>query len=102
MDSSLHYVEEKMSTLESQETPKEDSRETESDEYEASSLILDEEAEAITDNSRQNHRLNGDTHVLFSVPVDPVHEEAFSTLKKLQVLPKFLTVASHDLYFIVS
>jgi hypothetical protein len=93
IDSSLHYVQEKMSTLESQEAPKEDSYERESDENE----ILNEEAEAITDDSRQNHRLNGVTHVLFSVPIDPLHEEAFSILKKLQVLPKILTVASHDL-----
>jgi hypothetical protein len=86
-----------MSTLESQEAPKEDSCERESDENEASISILDEEAEAITAESRQIHRLNGVTHVLFSITIDPLHEEAFSILKKLQVLPKILTVASHDL-----
>ncbi|TVU11363.1 hypothetical protein EJB05_44946 [Eragrostis curvula] len=92
INSSLHYVQEKTSTLESQETPEEDASERESDETEASSTALDEKAEAITDESRQNH--TGGTHVLFSVPVDPVHEEAFSILKKLQIIEN--DVSSND------
>ncbi|GJM99866.1 hypothetical protein PR202_ga17005 [Eleusine coracana subsp. coracana] len=86
IDSPIHYVQEKMSKLEPQETPKEDSGEKESDENEASSTIPDEKVEAATDESMQSDRFNGGTHVLFSVPVDPVHEEAFSILKRLQII----------------
>ncbi|XP_062232960.1 uncharacterized protein LOC133930340 [Phragmites australis] len=84
----LHYVQEKLSSLESTETPKEDANDREPGESEVSSTTLDEKAEAITDDSRQNHRTAVGSHVSFRIPIDPVHKEAFSILKKLQILEK--------------
>lgn len=72
--------------MESTEIIKEDASERESDEIEVSSATHDKKAEAITDDSRQNYRTAIASHFLFRVHTDPVHEEAFSILKKLQVL----------------
>lgn len=72
--------------MESTETIKEDASDRESDEIEISSATHDKKAEAITDDSRQNYRTETASHFPFGVPTDPVHEEAFSILKKLQVL----------------
>jgi hypothetical protein len=82
----LHYVQEKLPTIESTETTKEDASDRESDEIEVSSATHDKKAEAITDDSRQNYRTTIASPFPFGVPTDPVHEEALSVLKKLQVL----------------
>ncbi|XP_008649326.1 uncharacterized protein [Zea mays] len=90
----LHYVQDKLSTMESTEIIKEDASERESDEIEVSSATHDKKAEAITDDSRQNYRTAIASHFLFRVHTDPVHEEAFSILKKLQIIEK--DVSSSD------
>lgn len=72
--------------MESTKTIKEDASDRESDEIEVSSATHDKKADAITDDSRQNYRTTTANHFPFVVPSDPVHEEAFSILKKLQVL----------------
>ena len=72
--------------MESTETIKEDAGDREYDEIEVSSAAHDKKAEGITDDSRQNCRIATASHFPFGVPTDPVHEEAFSILKKLQVL----------------
>jgi hypothetical protein len=83
----LHYVQNKFST-ESTETPNDNPSDRESDEDEFFSTTPDEKAEAVTDDSMQNstpvHR-----HFSFRAPIDPIHEEALSILKKLQVLFNF-------------
>ncbi|CAN6170054.1 unnamed protein product [Urochloa humidicola] len=82
----LHYVQEKLSA-ESIETPNEDASDREPGEDELLSTTPDEKAEAVTDDSMQNSTA---VHSLFSfrAPIDPVHEEAFSILKKLQIIEK--------------
>jgi hypothetical protein len=79
----LHYVQEKLSP-ESAETPNEDTSDREPDEG-VFSTTPDEKAEAVIDDSVQNNT-SVRSHFLFRAPIDPVHEEAFSILKKLQVL----------------
>uniref|UniRef100_A0A804R285 SLH domain-containing protein n=1 Tax=Zea mays TaxID=4577 RepID=A0A804R285_MAIZE len=90
----LHYVQEKLPTIESTETTKEDASDRESDEIEVSSATHDKKAEAITDDSRQNYRTTIASPFPFGVPTDPVHEEALSVLKKLQIIEK--DVSSSD------
>lgn len=90
----LHYVQEKLPTIESTETTKEDASDRESDEIEVSSATHDKKAEAITDDSRQNYRTTIASSFPFGVPTDPVHEEALSVLKKLQIIEK--DVSSSD------
>uniref|UniRef100_A0A0A9DM14 SLH domain-containing protein n=1 Tax=Arundo donax TaxID=35708 RepID=A0A0A9DM14_ARUDO len=90
----IHYVQEKLSTLESLETPKEDASGREPDENEVPSTLLDEKSEVIIDDLRQNHRNAGGSHVSIQVPMDPIHEEAFSILKKLKIIEE--DVSSSD------
>ncbi|CAL5038377.1 unnamed protein product [Urochloa decumbens] len=82
----LHYVQEKLST-ESTEPPNEDASDREPSEDELFNTTPDEKAEAFTDDSVQNSTA---VRSLFSfrAPIDPVHEEAFSILKKLQIIEK--------------
>ncbi|KAL6604807.1 hypothetical protein ACP70R_042751 [Stipagrostis hirtigluma subsp. patula] len=82
----LHYVQEKLSNLESEEISKEDISDREPDENVVSNTAADEKAETMTDESSQNHGTAGGSHVSFRVPIDPIHEEAFSILKKLQII----------------
>ncbi|EEC80674.1 hypothetical protein OsI_23089 [Oryza sativa Indica Group] len=84
----LHYVQEKLSTLESKETPEEDAGDREWDNIDVSKTANDERVDTKTDDSSQNHMPAGGVHVLFRAPVDPMHEEAFSILKKLQIIEK--------------
>ncbi|EEE65770.1 hypothetical protein OsJ_21451 [Oryza sativa Japonica Group] len=84
----LHYVQEKLSTLESKETPEEDAGDKEWDNIDVSKTANDERVDTKTDDSSQNHMPAGGVHVLFRAPVDPMHEEAFSILKKLQIIEK--------------
>ncbi|CAN6201640.1 unnamed protein product [Urochloa humidicola] len=79
----LHYVQEKLST----ETLNEEASDREPGEDELVSTTQDEKAEAVTDDSMQNSTA---IRSLFSfrAPIDPVHEEAFSILKKLQIIEK--------------
>ncbi|XP_025811625.1 uncharacterized protein LOC112889284 isoform X2 [Panicum hallii] len=81
----LHYVQEKLSP-ESAETPNEDTSDREPDEG-VFSTTPDEKAEAVIDDSVQNNT-SVRSHFLFRAPIDPVHEEAFSILKKLQIIEK--------------
>ena len=81
----LHYVQEKLSP-ESAETPNEDTSDREPDGV--FSTAPDDKAEAVIDDSMQNNT-SVPSHFLFRAPIDPVHEEAFSILKKLQVLKNF-------------
>ncbi|CAL5052717.1 unnamed protein product [Urochloa decumbens] len=84
--SPLHYVQEKLST-ESTEPPNEDASDKEPGEDELFNPTPEEKAEAFTDDSMQNSTA---VRSLFSfrAPIDPVHEEAFSILKKLQIIEK--------------
>lgn len=82
----LHYVQEKLST-ESTETPNDNASDRESDEDEVFSTTPDEKAEAVTDDSMQNSTAVR-RHFSFRAPIDPIHEEAFSILKKLQIIEK--------------
>uniref|UniRef100_A0A0E0LB73 SLH domain-containing protein n=1 Tax=Oryza punctata TaxID=4537 RepID=A0A0E0LB73_ORYPU len=84
----LHYVQEKLSTLESKKAPEEDAGDREWDKIDVSKTALDERVDAKNDDSSQNHMPAGGVHVLFRAPVDPMHEEAFSILKKLQIIEK--------------
>ncbi|RLN11320.1 hypothetical protein C2845_PM09G00620 [Panicum miliaceum] len=81
----LHYVQEKLSP-ESAETLNEDTSDREPDEG-VFSTTPDEKAEAVIDDSMQNNT-SVRSHFLFRAPIDPVHEEAFSILKKLQIIEK--------------
>lgn len=85
----LHYVQEKLSTLESTEAPKEDASDREHEEDEGLSTAPYKNGEAVADDSMQNHITPVRSHFSFRTPIDPVHEEAFSILKKLQVLQNF-------------
>ncbi|KAG2603786.1 uncharacterized protein LOC120669611 isoform X2 [Panicum virgatum] len=80
----LHYVQEKLSP-ESAETPNEDTSDREPDGV--FSTTPDEKAEAVIDDSMPNNT-SVRSHFLFTAPIDPVHEEAFSILKKLQIIEK--------------
>ncbi|KAF8657458.1 hypothetical protein HU200_060019 [Digitaria exilis] len=84
----LHYVQEKLSTLESTDAPKEDATDNEHEEDEGLSTAAYENAEAVADDSMQNHLTPVRCHFSFRTPIDPVHEEAFSILKKLQIIEK--------------
>ena len=81
----MHYVQEKLSP-ESAETPNEDTSDREPDGV--FSTAPDDKAEAVIDDSMPNNT-SFRSHFLFTAPIDPVHEEAFSILKKLQVLKNF-------------
>ncbi|WVZ80791.1 hypothetical protein U9M48_028242 [Paspalum notatum var. saurae] len=82
----LHYVQEKLSTLKPTETPNEDASYREPAEDEVFRTTPDVKAESIIDDSIQNHREGVHNHFSFRAPIDPVHEEAFSILKKLQII----------------
>ncbi|KAF0901369.1 hypothetical protein E2562_000252 [Oryza meyeriana var. granulata] len=84
----LHFVQEKFSTLESKETPKEDAGDREREAIDVSKTTLVEKVDAKNDDSSQNHMPAGGVRVSFRAPVDPVHEEALSILKKLQIIEK--------------
>ncbi|KAL6909829.1 hypothetical protein ACP4OV_001488 [Aristida adscensionis] len=90
----LHYVQEKLSTFDSEEKPKEDSSDTEPDENEVSNTAVDERPQAVADESSQKHRTAAGTNISFGVPIDPLHEEALSILKKLQIIEE--DVSSSD------
>ncbi|KAJ1259358.1 hypothetical protein BS78_10G148200 [Paspalum vaginatum] len=82
----LHYVQEKLSTLKPTETPNEDASYRQPDEDEVFRTTPDVKAESIIDDSIQNHRAGVHNHFSFRAPIDPVHQEAFSILKKLQII----------------
>ncbi|KAL5223884.1 hypothetical protein ABZP36_010523 [Zizania latifolia] len=84
----LHYVQEKLCTLESKESPKEDACDREMDTVDVSRTPLDERVDAKHDDLSQNHMPSSGVHVSFRFPVDPMHEEAFSILKKLKIIEK--------------
>uniref|UniRef100_J3MED8 SLH domain-containing protein n=2 Tax=Oryza brachyantha TaxID=4533 RepID=J3MED8_ORYBR len=84
----LHYVQEKLSTSESKETAKEDAGDTEQDIIDVSRTTLDEKIDSKNDDSRHIHMPTSGVCVSFRASVDPVHEEAFSILKKLQIIEK--------------
>ncbi|KAL6592659.1 hypothetical protein ACP70R_049334 [Stipagrostis hirtigluma subsp. patula] len=90
----LQYVQDKLSNLESEEISMEDVSDREPDENVVSNKAADEKAESMTDESRQNHGTAGGSHVSFRVPIDPIHEEAISILKKLQIIEE--DVSSSD------
>uniref|UniRef100_A0A0D9WPY7 SLH domain-containing protein n=1 Tax=Leersia perrieri TaxID=77586 RepID=A0A0D9WPY7_9ORYZ len=84
----LHYVQEKLSTRESKEAAKEDAGGREQDTTDVSRTTLGEKVDAQNDDSNQSHMPSGGVRISFRAPVDPVHEEAFSILKKLQIIEK--------------
>lgn len=84
-----------MSIPESTETPKEDASDGEPDAIEISRTSVDERADSTAEDSSRNHIPSGGGHVSFRVPVDPMHEEAFSILKKLQVRYRFTALTIH-------
>ncbi|KAL5200684.1 hypothetical protein ABZP36_021887 [Zizania latifolia] len=84
----LYYVQEKLSTLESEETPKEDAGDRETATIDVSRAPLDERVDANNDDSSRKHLLSAGVHISSRVPVDPMHEEAFSILKKLKIIEK--------------
>lgn len=84
----LHYVQEKLLTSVSTETPTEDTSYKQPDEDEVFNKMPDEMAEAITNGSMQNQRASVHDHFSFRAPMDPVHLEALSILKKLKIIEK--------------
>ena len=59
---------------------------------------MDERDDASSVDSSRNHIPTGGGRVSFTVPVDPMHEEALSILKKLQVCYIFTVVTMHICY----
>ncbi|KAG8075840.1 hypothetical protein GUJ93_ZPchr0006g45989 [Zizania palustris] len=94
----LYYVQEKLSTLESKETPKEDAGDRETATIDVSRAPLDERVDANNDDSSQKHLPSAGVHISSRVPVDPLHEEAFSILKKI----KFHMISDVELCFLAS
>ncbi|KAG8094420.1 hypothetical protein GUJ93_ZPchr0012g21174 [Zizania palustris] len=87
----LHYVHEKLSTLDSKESPKEDACDREMNTVDDSRTPLDERVHAKHDDLYRNHMPSSGVRVSFRFPVDPMHEEAFSILKKLKIIEKDAT-----------
>lgn len=84
----LHYVQEKLSIPESTETPEDDASIREPDTTDVSRITVDEKTDASSGDSSGNHIPAGGARVSFTIPVDPLHEEALSILKKLQIIEK--------------
>ncbi|KAI4975329.1 hypothetical protein ZWY2020_048936 [Hordeum vulgare] len=75
----LHYVQEKLSVPDSTEIPEDDA-------IDVSRVDVDERNDTSPNDSSQNHIPAGGVRISFTVPVDPMHEEALSILKKLQII----------------
>uniref|UniRef100_A0ACD6AIQ8 Uncharacterized protein n=1 Tax=Avena sativa TaxID=4498 RepID=A0ACD6AIQ8_AVESA len=84
----LHYVQEKLSVPESTEIPEDEASVNESSTTDVSAIILDERTDTSSVDSSQSHIPTGGGRVSFTIPVDPMHEEALSILKKLQIIEK--------------
>lgn len=88
----LHYVQEKLSVADSTEIPEDDASVRELGTIDVSRVNVDERNATSPDDSSQNHIPAGGVRISFTVPVDPMHEEALSILKKLQVCYIFTTL----------
>ncbi|KAM0908423.1 hypothetical protein ACQ4PT_015463 [Festuca glaucescens] len=84
----LHYVQEKLSIPESTDIPDDDASVREAGTTDISRITVDERTDASSVDSSGNHIPAGGARVSFTVPVDPMHEEALSILKKLQIIEK--------------
>ncbi|CAM0912092.1 unnamed protein product [Alopecurus aequalis] len=84
----LHYVQEKLPITESTEIREDDASVRESGTPDVLGITVDERTDASSVDSSRNHIPTGGDRVFFTVPVDPVHEEALSILKKLQIIEK--------------
>ncbi|XP_037465199.1 uncharacterized protein LOC119337180 [Triticum dicoccoides] len=82
----LHYVQEKLSVADSTEIPEDDASVRELGTIDVSRVNVDERNATSPDDSSQNHIPAGGVRISFTVPVDPMHEEALSILKKLQII----------------
>lgn len=84
----LHYVQERLSIPESTDVPEDDASVREPGTTDVSRITVDETPDASSVDSNGNHIPAGGGRVSFTVPVDPMHEEALSILKKLQIIEK--------------